>query len=32
MSCYETGTVIPSIETLMKIAKVLNKTTSYFLD
>jgi len=32
ISHYETGTSLPSIETLVKIAKVLKKPTGYFLD
>ena len=32
ISRYETGLAIPSIETLMKIAKALKKTAGYFLD
>lgn len=32
ISRYETGTSAPSIKTLMKIAKVLKKPASYFLD
>jgi DNA-binding XRE family transcriptional regulator len=32
ISRYETGSMTPSIETLVKIAKVLNKSTSHFLD
>ena len=32
ISRYETGTIVPSIATLMKIAKVLKKPASYFLD
>jgi len=32
ISRYENGISLPSLETLMKIAKVLKKPTSYFLD
>ena len=32
ISNYETGTVLPSLATLSKIAKVLKKPASYFLD
>lgn len=32
ISRYENGLSIPSIETLMKIAKALKKPTGYFLD
>ena len=32
ISRYETGASLPSIETLVKIAKALKKTTGYFLD
>jgi transcriptional regulator with XRE-family HTH domain len=32
ISRYETGTAVPSLETLMKIAKALNKSAAYFLD
>lgn len=32
ISRYETGLSIPSIATLVKVAKVLKKPTSYFLD
>lgn len=32
ISNYETGTTLPSIETLVKIAKVLKKPAGYFLD
>lgn len=32
ISRYETGLSIPSIATLMKVAKVLKKPASYFLD
>lgn len=32
ISRYENGLSMPSIGTLVKIAKVLNKSTSYFLD
>lgn len=32
ISRYETGLSLPALETLVKIAKVLNKPTSYFLD
>jgi len=32
ISRYETGLSIPSIETLVKIAKALKKSTSYFLE
>ncbi len=32
ISRYENGISLPSIETLIKIAKVLKKPTSYFLD
>lgn len=32
ISRYENGLSIPSIETLVKIAKALKKQTSYFLD
>ena len=32
ISRYETGISLPSIETLVKIAKVLKKPASYFLD
>ena len=32
ISRYETGASLPSIETLVKIAKVLKKPASYFLD
>jgi transcriptional regulator with XRE-family HTH domain len=31
ISRYETGTSIPSIETLVKISKALKKPTGYFL-
>jgi transcriptional regulator with XRE-family HTH domain len=31
ISRYENGISLPSLETLMKIAKVLKKPTSYFL-
>jgi len=32
ISRYETGIALPSIETLIKIAKVLKKPTGYFLE
>lgn len=32
ISCYETGASLPSIETLVKIAKALKKPIGYFLD
>ena len=32
ISRYETGVSLPSIETLVKIAKVLKKPAGYFLD
>jgi transcriptional regulator with XRE-family HTH domain len=32
ISRYETGTSIPSLETLEKIAKALKKSCGYFLD
>jgi len=32
ISRYETGASLPSIETLVKIAKVLKKSAGYFLD
>ncbi len=32
ISRYETGASLPSIKTLVKIAKVLKKPTGYFLD
>ncbi len=32
ISGYETGATVPSIRTLVKIAKVLKKPASYFLD
>jgi DNA-binding XRE family transcriptional regulator len=32
LSLYETGKVIPSLETLIKIAGVLKKTASHFID
>lgn len=32
ISRYETGLSMPSIATLVKVAKVLKKPTSYFLD
>ena len=32
ISRYETGLSMPSIETLIKIAKVLQKPTSYFIE
>ncbi len=32
ISRYETGASLPSIETLVKIAKVLKKPAGYFLD
>lgn len=32
ISNYETGTALPSLATLSKIAKVLKKPASYFLD
>jgi len=32
ISRYETGVSLPSIETLVKIAKVLKKPSGYFLD
>ena len=32
VSRYETGLSIPSLETLMKIAKALEKSAGYFLD
>jgi transcriptional regulator with XRE-family HTH domain len=32
ISRYENGISMPSIETLVKIAKALNKSTSYFLE
>lgn len=32
ISRYETGLSIPSIETLMKISRVLKKPTGYFLE
>ena len=31
ISRYETGATIPSVETLVKIAKVLKKSVGYFL-
>ena len=31
-SRYETGDSVPSVETLVKLAKVLKKPTTYFLD
>ena len=32
ISNYETGTALPSLATLSKIAKVLKKSASYFMD
>jgi DNA-binding XRE family transcriptional regulator len=32
ISRYENGLSMPSVETLVKIAKALKKTTGYFLD
>ena len=32
ISRYETGTTLPSIETLAKMAKVLKRKAGYFLD
>lgn len=32
ISRYETGATIPSVETLVKIAKALKKPAGYFLD
>jgi len=32
ISRYETGDSIPSVETLVRLAKVLRKPTTYFLD
>ena len=32
ISRYETGASLPSIKTLVKIAKILRKPTGYFLD
>lgn len=32
ISNYETGTVLPSLATLEKIAKILKKQASYFFD
>ncbi len=32
ISRYETGDSVPSVETLVKLAKVLKKLTTYFLD
>jgi transcriptional regulator with XRE-family HTH domain len=32
ISRYEAGTSLPSLETLVKIAKALKKPSSYFLD
>ena len=32
ISRYETGDSVPSVETLVKLAKVLKKATAYFLD
>ena len=32
ISRYETGLSLPSLETLVKIAKVLKKSAGYFLD
>ncbi|MBA7491721.1 hypothetical protein ES702_02269 [subsurface metagenome] len=32
ISRYETGASLPSIKTLVKIAKILKKPASYFLD
>jgi transcriptional regulator with XRE-family HTH domain len=32
ISRYETGTAVPSLESLMKIANALKKTAAYFLD
>ena len=32
ISRYETGDSVPSVETLVKLAKVLRKPTTYFLD
>lgn len=32
ISGYETGVAVPSIETLLKIAKILEKPVGYFLD
>jgi len=32
ISRYETGASLPSIETLVKIAKVLKRPAGYFLD
>ena len=31
ISRYETGDSVPSVETLVKLAKVLKKSTTYFL-
>ncbi len=32
ISRYETGDSVPSVETLVKLAKVLKKSATYFLD
>jgi transcriptional regulator with XRE-family HTH domain len=32
ISRYETGAAVPSLETLVKIAKALKKSAAYFLD
>jgi transcriptional regulator with XRE-family HTH domain len=32
ISRYETGNTVPSVETLLKIAKVLRKPPGYFID
>ena len=32
ISSYETGSAVPSIETLLKISKILEKPVTYFLD
>jgi transcriptional regulator with XRE-family HTH domain len=32
ISRYENGISLPSLDTLMRIAEVLNKSTAYFLD
>ena len=32
ISRYETGSALPTIETLVKITKILKKPTGYFLD
>lgn len=32
ISCYETGATVPSLETLVKIAKALKKPAGHFLD